>query len=1395
MDIYPTGGPDDSRSSLEPRLAPATFAQQRLWFLDQLQPDNIAYLICWTIPLRGSLDRGALEHAIEEVVNRHEALKGTFRLSDGDVWVTVPAHVRVPLCVENVCGPDDVRRIAADEARTPIDLANGPLVRARLLCSSPLEHTLLLTLHHISFDGSSRAIFARELQTLYDAIRTGALLPPAPTLQYSDYARWQQRSLQGKRYQRLLGYWKKQLADLPEALTLPADRPRPAIESLRGGRKAFTLPSSLREDLSDLAKERRSSLFMVTLAAFQILLAKYSGQDDIVTGVPVAGRDRPELEGVIGLFANELALRLKLRCDATFLEVLAQVRETALDAFEHQDMPFEKLVLELNPERNLSRNPLFQVLFSLASGLGGSLQLNGLEPTAITSSATEFAKFDLSLYLREDAGQLSGWFEYNADLFDASTIDRVAGHYRTLLEAIVRSPESRIADLSMLPEDELRLLDGFNATTVEYPSERCLHEFIEEQAARTPDSIALIFEDTALTYYELNARANQLAHHLRVLGVVPDSLVALCAERSVEMVVALLGILKAGGAYVPLDPSYPKERLTVMLRDAAPRTILTLERLVGVLPAADIPVIRLDSDWPTLSSEPISNPAPLARGENLAYVIYTSGSTGNPKGAANLHSAIVNRLLWMQAEYKLDSTDRILQKTPYSFDVSVWEFFWPLMTGACLVMARPEGHRDPIYLAEVIERHGVTTLHFVPSMLRIFLESEAIERCASLRRVICSGEALPFDLQQSFFSKLSCGLHNLYGPTEAAVDVTYFQCEPETARPTVPIGKPIWNTKIRILDEHRRPQPVGVPGELHIGGAGLARGYLNQAELTAQKFIADPFATHAGDRLYKTGDLARWLPDGNIEYLGRLDFQVKIRGFRIELGEIEEALSRHPAVRQSLVVVREDEPGMQRLIGYVTLTGEAEPMPSELRDETRTSLPEFMVPSAVVILEEFPLSSNGKIDRKALPAPTYLTESREAIAPRTPVEEIIAGVWAEILRIEQVGVEDNFFERGGHSLMAAQVIARISQAFQIRIPLRALFETPTVAGLARQAEALVLRGDGSESLPLKPTDRSGSLPLSFAQERLWFLNQLEPANSLYNIIFALRIAGDLEPHPLRQAFTEVVRRHEVLRTRFTSQDGEPAQIVCAAEAPEFTVLTADSEEAARELIRREGARPFDLTQAPLIRATLISIAPKDYVFVLVTHHIVSDGWSSGLIVSDLRSLYADFVDGKPVGIAEPAIEYGDFAVWQRQYLSGDTLNEQLVWWKEQLGGAPAALELPTDRPRPPVETFRGAKLTTLLPVSLLDGLRKLGRAENTTLFHDVACRVQRFLIPLLRPGRNSDRLSYRWAQSCGNGKGGGTFPEYHSFARQPNRQSDFPRSSWRGSRNRAWRLRASGTAI
>ncbi len=1094
----PAGGADGAGGTCRALAFPSSFSQERLWFLDQLLPGSPVYNVPILLELRGALAPAALAGALTEVARRHEALRTTFAeagpgLPPGAVRsgplqvIALPAPFPVPLVdlagLAKGRSRAEAERLAAAEARRSFDLARGPLIRATLLRTADREHAALVNLHHVICDGASLGVLLAELAVLYQALAPAGpamspvlpavpALPPLP-IQYADFAVWQRSWLAGEVLDRQLGYWRRRLAGAPAALDLPVDRPRPAAQSFRGAQRARRLSPELSAALAAAARRHAVTPFMVLLAAFQVLLGRLSGQDDVLVGSPIANRPRPETERLIGLFVNTLVLRGDLAGDPTAAELLARVRETSLGAYAHPDLPFERLVEELRLQRDLSRPALISVLLvdqnaSLDASRLGELTL------APRDLSTGTAKFDLTLLAgraEPHPSHLRLVAEYGTDLFDAATIERLLGHFETLLAGLVADPGSRISRLPLLSAGERHQLEvewnathaeGFAGRGADWRERRPIHQLIAAQAERTPERIALDAPAGCLTYRELVRSAGRLASHLRRLGVGPDVRVGICAERSPAMVIGLLAILEAGGAYVPLDPAYPRERLAWLFADSTAAVLLTQERWAASLPANQVHVVELDrfaaGALPDEGAGSGSQDPPAARlpldPENLAYVIFTSGSTGRPKGVMNRHGAILNRLLWMQQALPLDESDRVLQKTPFSFDVSVWEFFWPLLAGARLVLARPGGHQDPDYLAALIAAEGVTTVHFVPSMLQVFLDSPAAARCASLRRVVCSGEALPHELQQRYGSLLQAPLYNLYGPTEAAVDVTCWACDPAAARPVVPIGRPIANTRVHVVDRNFRTVPLGVTGEILLGGAGLARGYLGRPDLTAARFLPDPLGDEPGGRLYRTGDLGRTLPDGSVEYLGRTDFQVKVRGFRIELGEIETALAAHPAVAQAVVTARGNLTGHALIAYLVVRQVESSRVPppsvSELREFLGARLPEYMLPAHFLVLPSLPLSAHGKVDRAALPAPSGARPDLALpyVEPGTDLERTIAAIWREVLELERVGRQDNFFALGGTSLAITQVRGRLRLAIGRDFPLVDLFRFPTVAALA-----------------------------------------------------------------------------------------------------------------------------------------------------------------------------------------------------------------------------------------------------------------------------------------------------------------------------------------------------------
>ncbi|HEU4559547.1 MAG TPA: amino acid adenylation domain-containing protein, partial [Longimicrobium sp.] len=1304
------------------RPLPLSFAQERLWFLDRLDGGSAAYNLPAALRFIGALDAGALERALGEIVRRHESLRTVFREVDGGAVQVIVPFAGFALPIDDLSGlseaarETEVRRRAAEDAARPFDLASGPLFRAALLRVADEEHVLLLCIHHIVSDGWSSGVLLRELSTLYVAYRDGSDSPLAELpVQYADFSVWQREQLRGEGLDRQIGYWKERLAGAPALLELPTDRPRPPVQSHRGAREMFDMPRALLDRLQALGRSEGATLYMVLLGAFQLLLSKYSGSEDIVVGSPIAGRTRREVEELIGFFANTLVLRTDLSADPTFRELLARVREGTLGAYEHQEVPFERLVAELQPERSLSHSPLFQVMFTLQNADRSGSGLAGLRMEGV-GAEVETTRFDLSLTAIPHDDGVRGVLEYSTALFDRSTVQRMLGNLARVLEQVTADADARLSQLELLgPAERARVLEEWNRTTAEYPADRCIHELFEAQAERTPGAVAVVFEGEELTYAELNRLANRLAHNLRERGVGPDIRVGICVDRGLEMVVGLLGVLKAGGAYVPLDPGQPAERLAYMLADSAPAAVLTQRELRDRVGQTDVPVIELAAAAPEWADHPVTNPARGAlTAAHLAYVIYTSGSTGRPKGVAVPHRGVVNLLGSMRETVGMEPADRVLAVTTYAFDISVLEIFLPLLHGARTIVLPRERTGDPAALAEAVHAYAPTVMQATPATWRMLVQA-GWEGAPELR-ALCGGEALPAELASALRSRVSA-LWNVYGPTETTIWSTAEAVRGDAVSANVPIGRPVANTRVYILAEGGKPVPVGVAGELYIGGTGVVRGYLGRPELTAERFVADPFSGDAGARLYRTGDLARWRPDGTIEFLGRTDFQVKVRGFRIELGEIEARLAEHADVREAVVLAREDVPGDVRLVAYVVGDADAE----SLRAHLSTALPEYMVPAAYVPLDALPLTPNGKLDRKALPAPEGgAYASREYEAPLGEVEEALAEIWAELLRVERVGRWDNFFKLGGHSLLAVQVISRVRQVLGLEVALGEMFTQPVLADFARGL-ATAAR---SELPPIEPAAREGRLPLSFAQQRLWFLEQFGGLGGTYHLSLRLPLRGELDRTALVRALNRIVARHEALRTTFAQVDGVPEQRIAPADIG-FQLGEHDLSGHADEwselgrMLAEEARAHFDMERGPFIRGRLIRLSPGDHVLAVTMHHIVSDAWSMELFTRELSALYVAFHRGEPDPLPALPVQYADYAAWQRRWVEGDVLQAQAEYWAETLTGAPELLELPTDRPRPAQMDYAGARLAVELDEALTAGLNALGQRHGTTLFMTV----------------------------------------------------------------------------
>ena len=1328
--------------------APLSFAQERLWFLEQLEPESTAYNICRASRLSGNLTSPALEASLNEIVSRHETLRTSFRLIDGKPVQVVRQAERISIDFVELRSVRESERAATiqleieAEALHPFNLESGLLLKCALLRVGEQQYILVLTTHHSAADAWSMGTLTRELWTLYDAFSNGRPSPLGPLpVQYSDYTVWQRQWLQGDVLESQLGYWKERLKDL-SVLNLPTDRPRQPRQSFRGARVTIELPDELTSAVNEMSHRFAVTPFMILLAAFQVLLYRYTGQEDVVVGSPTANRRRPEVEGLIGFFVNTLVLRADLSGKPSFTEFLSHVRDVCVGADANQDLPFEKLVQELQPERDQSRNPLFQMMFALQNATRPFLGIPGLriEPLEV---ATSRSPFDLSLFLRERDGKYLGNIEYSTDLFDHDRIERMAGHFQTLLEAIVKAPDQPIATLPILTEAERRrILVEWNDTAADYSKDKCIHQLFEEQVERTPEAIAVEYENQQITYRELNRRANQLTHYLRRLGIRPEKLVGICTDRSIEMVIGLLGILKAGGAYVPLDPAYPKARLEFLLRDSRCCVLLTQQKWLGdKLASTDsrsqLKIVALDRDADAIRKEDRENPRGNLNSNNLAYVIYTSGSTGTPKGVAIEHRNTVALLHWAKEVFTDIELAGVLASTSICFDLSVFELFVPLSRGGRVVLVE-----SALQLSKTPNAKRITLINTVPSVMTALLRAGRLPD--SVRVVNLAGEPLRLQLVEELYKTATVEkVYDLYGPSETT---TYSTFTLRTTDRPATIGRPICNTQVYILDSNLQPVPIGVPGEIHIGGSGVARGYLGRTESTKEKFIKNPFSEDLNSRLYRTGDLARYLPDGQIEFHGRADNQVKIRGYRIELGEIESVLNQYPGVKESVVVVREDTKECvlgvpdstherrscrvessnpeKRLVAYIVASQQLAPTTAELSSFVAEQLPGYMIPAAFVRLDAFPLNDNGKLDRSKLPAPDesnrYLNEL--VIVLRTEIEELIANVWQDVLKLDNVSVHDNFFALGGHSLLAIQIVARLSEALNRRVSLKTLFDAPTISGLAQELEN-ILRGSDSQPLPpIVPLPRDGPLPLSMNQEHLWRLDQLLAEGHFFNMPYVYQLSGESNIDGLEKALAEIIRRHDALRAVFAEVGGSPVQVIGQVPDFELSVIDlrsearGDLEQQAAGLILEEREEAFDLRVGPLFRIKLLRLTDKDYLLLLTIHHIISDHGSMQILRRELVELYDAFSQGKASPLSEPLIQFTDYSSWERRLLDDGLLNEQLAFWKNELSGPLPRLEFQRNGIRKNELSFRTACLPIELGETLFTDIKVLARKENCTPF-------------------------------------------------------------------------------
>ncbi len=1322
--------------SLEPQQSTnhlrLSFGQQRLWFLDQFETGSSAYLLPRAYRLCGPLDREALHASLNFLVSRHESLRTTFLIEGNSPIQIIAAELKIPLTIvdlQNLSLREQDRGIhehVQHEASRRFDLATGPLIRVTLLALGLEDHIILLTLHHIITDGWSNGILLRELGTSYRAFcQKRPLDLPQLQFQYADYCVWQQQWIESIQHEKHIAYWTEQLHELP-ILALPTDRPRPHQQTFSGGRHTFLLAESLVERLKQLSQQERCTLFMILLAAFQTLLHRYTGQEDIVVGSPTAGRAQPELEGVVGLFINTLVLRTKFSDDLSFQKVLQQVCKITLEAYAHEMIPFEQLLSTIKLERDMSYAPLFQVLFVLQNHPQADLELTGLTVIPLDTDHAD-GMLDLSLDLIEGANGLTGKLTYNTDLFDHSTIQRMSGHFETLLHGLVQNPTQSVSELPLLTKTERhQLLVEWNATTKPYPGNQPIHELVEAQVELTPHHVAVVCDGHTLTYQDLNHKANQLAYQLQEQGMGPGHFVPVLMERGLNLVIAYLAIMKTGAAFSPLDPDWPQERITEILHQLHAPVVLVGTHSIIYPELNNCSFLVVDVNQLLTPRENLHIPMTI---DDPIYVIFTSGSTGKPKGAINHHRGIVNRFFNMNDRYHCRQQDVILLTAHHIFDSSVWQIFWPLINGARTIIPRPSQGFDLAHLVDLIDQEQVTIADFVPSVFTILLDyvttnPHASQSLRSLRQLIIGGEAMQADPIWAFMSMFPrIGVSNAYGPTETSIGVIFFEVYKNCPDP-IPIGRPLHNVYAVILDSHLQPVPIGIPGDLYIGGVCVGLGYLQNPEATMKVFIPNPFTELNGPTLYKTGDKAKFLPDGNIQFLGRIDHQVKIRGIRIELGEIERALAAHPEVKDCVVLAQGSQAEGKYLVGYIIPRQNAHLTPGDLQDFLKKKLPHSMIPSSLLLLESFPLTSGGKLNFQALPipSPTQRLETMSYVPPRTSLETQLATIWQELLKVPHVGIHDNFFELGGHSLLATQVLSRVRTLTTTEVSLRTLFDGPTIAQLAKTLETQTSPMDAVHAPPLCRQPHEGPLPLSFAQQRLWFLAQLEPESPAYLMPYAWRLRGALDRTALEAGLTLLVARQASLRTSFPTIHEQPVQVI--APITPFVLAYRDlsqlselaQEQEVLRLLDHERQHPMDLTTGPLWRAQLLALGPEEHVFLLTLHHIITDGWSMLLFFRELHALYTEQVTHQALPLAPLPVQYTDYACWQRQWLVGDVLDRQLTYWHTQLAGAPASLELPIARPRPPRQTFRGANHTFTLPASLTHAIQQRSQQAGVTVF-------------------------------------------------------------------------------
>ncbi|MGZ5134182.1 MAG: amino acid adenylation domain-containing protein, partial [Flavitalea sp.] len=1297
---------------------PLSFSQERLWFIDQLE-GSVQYNLPTVLRLRGDLNLPALSNALKVIVERHEALRTTFAEKDGQPYQIIRSKDEWSLNIidgSKFHDQQDLQNKIHELIRKPFDLSSDYMMRGDLITIHEQEYLVVVTMHHIASDAWSLPIIVKEVVELYQAYEENRK-PNIPDLaiQYADFAMWQRKNLQGELMERKVAYWKQKLEGV-SALQVATDYPRPAMKTTKGAITTFRIEKILAASIKSLGQKQGASLFMTLLAAFKVLLHRYSGQQDICVGTSIAGRQSEDVVGLIGFFANTLALRTEVRSEASFIELLHEVKQTTMEAYDHQEVSFEKVVEIAVKDRDASRSPLFQVMLVLHNTPEvPQLQLGKVQ---LSNEAFEnnVSKFDLTFFINETGNGLQCSVQYRTDLFREDTIAGMMNHYKQLLSSIATSPGQAIGRLAMLTKpEEQRLLDQFNNASVFYPKDKTIVDLFEAQVLKSPGAIALVFEGKQLTYQQLNERSNQLAHYLRSRGIREDSLVPMCVERSDEMIVSILGILKSGAAYVPMEPDFPEDRKTFVLQDTAATVIVSSRESASELPfTSGIEIIEVDVEWSAVKGQPTHNIQSSLSPSHLAYVIYTSGSTGKPKGVMIEHRNILDYVFGLNHKLEIDKCKSYALVSSIATDLGNTVIYPSLVFGGALHVFSKEAVSNLEGLHRYFEDHRIDCLKIVPSHWKAL--SVPNQLLIPARLLVFGGEALQTEVIESIVAVNSgCSIVNHYGPTETTIGKLLHVVNPDGKyNKTIPIGKPFSNTQVYILSKDMQLCPVGIAGQLYVGGDGVARGYLNNPDLTRQKFISNRFNKVDNQPIYATGDLVRWLPDGNIEFIGRVDDQVKIRGYRVELGEIESMVLHHESVKQAVVLAREDAQGNKRLVGYIVGTEDFNK--ESLLFYLKEKLPDYMVPGQWVEMEHFPLLPNGKTDKKSLPDPELSEQlSGKYVAPRNEIETKLAQLWQDVLEVELIGIHDDFFELGGHSLLAVRLISAIRKEFMVEMPISDIFDFPTINSLAEQVQK---QSGKSVIPPIKVEQRPQRIPLSFSQERLWFIDKLE-GSVQYHRPAVLRMKGFLDTTVLEKALQTIVNRHEVLRSVILDEDGEVWQTIKEKDKWQLTFIDGSeyNHDSSRlqQLINGLIIEPFALAADDMMRGALITLNEQEHVLVVTIHHIASDGWSTSVLVKEVVALYEAYLNNRNAHLPTLNIQYADYAIWQRRHLQGDLLVKKINYWKDKLQGV-SALQLPTDYARPVIQSKRGAMSVFNIPKELTESLQQLGQQHGTTQF-------------------------------------------------------------------------------